>query len=65
MSCRLPSAGVTRRDVLRWGGATIPRGSFRWFGFELDGGDAGRDVDLQFTGTLRENYWRVVALIVD
>lgn len=46
------------------GSSIIPQGSFKWFDFELDGGDAGRTADLEFTGELRDGYWRLVALVM-
>lgn len=46
------------------GARIIPQGSFAWFDFELDGGEAGRTVDLDLTGELRDGYWRVVAMVV-
>jgi alpha-glucuronidase len=45
-------------------GELLPAGQFKWFGFELDGGAAGRTVDLRFVGEDHEQYWRVNALVV-
>jgi hypothetical protein len=45
-------------------GELLPAGQFKWFGFELDGGAAGRTVDLRFVGEDHEQYWRLNALVV-
>jgi alpha-glucuronidase len=42
----------------------IPQGEFRWFSFEIDGGETGRTADLEIRGALRDRYWRVVALVL-
>lgn len=46
------------------GEGTIPQGDFRWLEFELDGGPDGRTVDLVITGSLRDGYWRLNALLM-
>jgi len=46
------------------GEGTITQGGFRWMEFELDGGPSGRAVDLGLTGSLRDGYWRLNALLI-
>ncbi|WP_206079930.1 alpha-glucuronidase family glycosyl hydrolase [Propioniciclava coleopterorum] len=60
-------AGITTiseggRELARSGSGELPGGNFVWFGFDLDGGAAGRTADLTLTGSLRDGYWRVNAL---
>ncbi|HEY8458530.1 MAG TPA: alpha-glucuronidase family glycosyl hydrolase [Actinopolymorphaceae bacterium] len=55
---------VDGQIVGRSGESTIPQGSFRWFDFTLDGGESGRTVDLELTGNIHEELWRIVALIM-
>lgn len=47
------------------GEVTIPTGQFRWIQFELDGGSSGRTVDLGLTGSLRDGFWLLDALLID
>lgn len=47
------------------GEGTIPTGQFRWIQFELDGGSSGRTVDLGLTGSLRDGFWLLDALLID
>lgn len=42
----------------------IPEGKFKWFSFEMDGGNTGRTVDLQITGELRNGYWIINGLVM-
>ncbi|WP_069187890.1 alkaline phosphatase D family protein [Sporosarcina globispora] len=44
------------------GGLSI--GQFKWIHFELDGGAEGREVDLEIAGELKDEYWRLVALVM-
>jgi hypothetical protein len=50
--------------VAESGNEEIPQGRFEWIGFSLDGGSAGRTVDMQLTGALRDGFWRLNALLV-
>lgn len=42
----------------------LPRGSFRWFRFSVDGGPSGRAVDLQLAAQQDGGYWRFAGLAV-
>ncbi len=44
--------------------ATLPTGQYAWEQFTLDGGAAGRTVDLRLSSPTG-NYWRILALLVD
>jgi hypothetical protein len=50
-------------QVLVPAGPNLPRGSYAWEQFTLDGGETGRDVDLEVSNT-GGSYWRLVALVV-
>ncbi|USK36606.1 hypothetical protein LIT25_28085 (plasmid) [Bacillus sp. F19] len=45
-------------------GGDLQVGQFKCLPFELDGGAAGKDIDLEITGALRDGYWRIVSLIM-
>jgi alpha-glucuronidase len=45
-------------------GELLGAGQFKWLAFELDGGAAGRTVDLRFVGEDYQGYWRLNALVV-
>lgn len=62
-------AGITAisengTELARSGTGELSGGQFVWFGFDLDGGTAGRTADLTLTGSLRDGYWRVNAFVV-
>jgi len=50
-------------QVLVREGPNLPSGSYAWEQFTLDGGETGRDVDLQLSNT-GGSFWRLVALVV-
>jgi len=53
---------IAGRVVAQSGPQVIPAGRFVFVEVPLDGGPAGRDVDLELTGDLREGFWRLVSL---
>lgn len=52
-------------ELARSGNSEIGGGQYVWFNFELDGGPSGRVADLELTGSLREGYWRLGALVIE
>jgi alpha-glucuronidase len=51
-------------ELANSGDELIPQGQFRWMSFRLDGGSSGRIADLELRGSLRDNYWRLNALVM-
>lgn len=58
------SVRVDGQEVGNSGNDVIAAGQFRWFNFELDGGDTGRTADLEISGSLRDGFWRVNAVVM-
>nr|WP_246625272.1 alkaline phosphatase D family protein [Fictibacillus nanhaiensis] len=46
-------------------GRTLDAGQFKWLSFELDGGSAGKEIDLEITGQLGDGAWRLVAFVMN
>ena len=49
----------TEGKLLVESGGDFQIGQFKWLPFELDGGVAGKDIDLEITGSLNDGYWRI------